>query len=57
MSGQSESDDPNIVKKLLFPILLHVIIFKLLYLTKFYKNMIGGQVIYFFFIKTSFKVW
>ena len=30
MAGQSKSDDPNIVKKWLFPILLHVIIFKLL---------------------------
>ena len=34
MAGQSEIDDPNIVKKSLFPILLHVIIFKLLYLKK-----------------------
>ena len=43
MAGQSKSDDPNIVKKSLFPILLHVIIFKLLYSTKFNEIMIGGQ--------------
>ena len=52
MAGQSKSDDPNIAKKSLFPEVSHVIIFKLLYLTKFDKNMIGGRVIY-FFIKTS----
>ena len=35
MAGQSESDNPNIVKKVLFPILLHVIV---------NENMIGGLV-------------
>ena len=48
MAGQSESDDPNNAKKSLFSIFLHVIIFKLLYLSKFHTNVIGGQVIYFF---------
>ena len=46
--GWAKCDDPNMVKKLLFPIILHVIIFNLLYLTKFNKNMIRGQVIFFF---------
>ena len=48
MAGQSKSDDPNIVKKSRFSILLHVIVL-LLYLTEFNKTIIGGQVIYNFF--------
>ena len=47
MGEQSRRDDPNIDKKLLFSLLLHVIIFKVLYLTKFEKSMIGGQVFFF----------